>query len=383
MRLQTLLAFATAFTLAVPAFAEEHFATHLGNPATRFAPTIRSAADVRARFADTKLRPDFAAVLQQWGWTGDTADLFDAGLHAELSEIEIPVGTVMPFMSSREHGRAICLRNVHWAGKEPVAAFAFNFNSKGRRYRCIVPRPCSNFYIEELGPEPKPGLAIDCAMPERVLAGRKFQACLTVRNTGDAAEPAAFVNFPLPADAELTALTSGGIITNNSILWRLPELAPAADKQLCAEFQTRRPAKLDFTATASSDRVALVATACQTVVAGISAILLEKSDDPDPVAVGDTTTYTVKVTNQGNGYDTNVRVVVNIAPELAPVSVSEGSIDGQTVMLPVVTVLAPKQAVSWTIVAKGVSTGDGHTQFVLVSDTLKSPVNAEESTTVY
>ena len=124
-------------------------------------------------------------------------------------------------------------------------------------------------------------------------------------------------------------------------------------------------------------------SSCETVVAGIPAILLEKSDGPDPVAIGDTTTYTVKVTNQGTADDSDVQVTVTIAPELAPVSSAEGKIDGQVVTLPVIPKLAAKAAVTYKIVAKGVSAGDGHTKFTLTSDVLASPLNAEESTTVY
>jgi uncharacterized repeat protein (TIGR01451 family) len=140
---------------------------------------------------------------------------------------------------------------------------------------------------------------------------------------------------------------------------------------------------LNFNPVASSATVPPVASDCETKVIGIAAILLEKADDPDPVAIGTTTTYTVKVTNQGTADDSNVQVVVNIAPELVPVSSSEGVIEGNTVTLPVVPKLAAKQAVTYKIIAKGVSAGDGHTKFNLSSDVLKSPIFAEESTTVY
>ena len=53
------------------------------------------------------------------------------------------------------------------------------------------------------------------------------------------------------------------------------------------------------------------------------------------------------------------------------------------ITLPIVPVLMPKHSVSFKIVAKGVTPGDGRTQFSLTSDMLKTPVNAEESTTVY
>ena len=116
----------------------------------------------------------------------------------------------------------------------------------------------------------------------------------------------------------------------------------------------------------------------------MAAILLEKADDPDPVGIGETTTYTVKITNQGSADDNNVKMVVTIAPELTPVSATgNGAISGQTVTFPAVPKLAPKEAVTYKIVAKGAKAGDGRTRFELNSDMLTSPVIAEESTHVY
>ena len=377
------LAAALLFTCAASAQAEHHRATRLGNPATRFAPTMYAPEDLRARFRDPKLHDDFAEVLHQWGWPGNLGDFFAAGLTNAIFEKQIPVGDTMPFMSSRENGKPICLRNVTWAGQEPISAYAFNFTSKGQRYRCVIPKPCSNFFVEDLGPEPKSGLAIDCSVPETIFARQTLEVCLTIHNTGNIPEPQAIATLELPANTILTATTDGGILTNNSVQWVVPNLPANATKQFCTMVKTVQPGKLVFKSSVRSGSVAPVQSACETVVAGVPAILLEKSDDPDPVLVDGTTTYTVKITNQGTADDLNVQVVVTIAPELAPVSSTEGTIDGQTVTLPVVPKLAAKQAVTYKIVAKGVTIGDGHTLFTLTSDFLKSPLKAQESTTVY
>ena len=173
------------------------------------------------------------------------------------------------------------------------------------------------------------------------------------------------------------------MVASNSVTWTISNLSAGAVKQVCAVLKSSQPGTLNFNPAVSSTAAGSAQSACATEVAGIPAILLEKSDDPDPVSVSNTTTYIVKVTNQGTADDSNVQVVVGIAPQLVPVSASEGTIDGQTVTLPVVTRLAPKQAVTWRVVARGVSPGDGHTKFTLTSDELKSPLTAEESTTVY
>ena len=43
--------------------AQQHRATRLGHPATRFAPPLVTPEDLRARFRDEKLKPDIAEIL--------------------------------------------------------------------------------------------------------------------------------------------------------------------------------------------------------------------------------------------------------------------------------------------------------------------------------
>jgi uncharacterized repeat protein (TIGR01451 family) len=226
-------------------------------------------------------------------------------------------------------------------------------------------------------------LALSCKAPEQQYIGRAFNVLFTVSNSGDVPAAGAQVVVPVPAGLTVNSATAGGHVSGNNLVWDLDSLKVKAPQDLSATFVSANAGTFDFNATAKGTCVAPVSTSCSTKVVGIAAILLEKADNPDPVAVGETTTYTVKVTNQGSADDSNVRMVVTIAPELVPISASEGTIDGQTVTMPTVPRLAPKAAVTYTIVAKGVKAGDGHTKFTLSSDVLKSPIAAEESTTVY
>ncbi|MCU0783714.1 MAG: hypothetical protein MUF81_06630 [Verrucomicrobia bacterium] len=230
--------------------AESHRATHLGNPATRFAPPLTTPDDLRALFRNEKLKPDFAAVLDQWGWQGNLNDLFAAAATAEIADIKIPIGTTMPFMSSRENGKPICLRNVLWAGKEPAPAYAFNFTSKGQRYRCVTPKACSNFFLEDLGPEPKPALTLKCDAPEKAAAGRPVNVCLTVANTGNALEALTTLTLHIPEGAELVSRTDQGVQSGSTLTWEIPDLSPNKGKQVCAVFKLAEPGALSFTSTA-------------------------------------------------------------------------------------------------------------------------------------
>jgi uncharacterized repeat protein (TIGR01451 family) len=228
----------------------------------------------------------------------------------------------------------------------------------------------------------QPVLAISCKATEQQFMGRKFEVSYTVSNTGDAAAAGTVLEVSVPAGLEVVSAGSG-TVANGKITYNLGSVDASAPQNVSATFTSATGGTFEFAGTAKGTCASAVSTSCSTKVVGLAAILLEKADDPDPVAVGDSTTYTVKVTNQGSAEDHNVQVIVTIADELTPVSSSEGTISGNTVTLPVVPSLAPKQAVSYKIVAKGVKVGDGHTSFKLTSDILKSAISAQESTHVY
>lgn len=96
--------------------------------------------------------------------------------------MKLPTGTRMPFMSSRNRGKPVALIDVLWAGKNPVDAYEFEFSSRGRRYRCVTPKICANFYVVDLGPEAIVRLAKSA--PAQASVCEPFEVVVVVRNTG-------------------------------------------------------------------------------------------------------------------------------------------------------------------------------------------------------
>jgi uncharacterized repeat protein (TIGR01451 family) len=366
---------------------ESHRATRLGNPATRFAPPRSTPEDLRALFRDEKLRPDFAAILKQWGWQGNIDDMFAAAATAEISDIKIPIGTTMPFMSSRENGKAICLRNVLWAGNEPAPAFAFNFTSKGQRYRCVTPKACSNFFLEGLGPELKPVLTLKCDAPEKAPAGRPANVCLTVVNTGNAPEPLTRLTLHIPEGAEVVSRTDRGVQAERTLTWEIPNLAPNHGKQVCASVKLADPGNLSFTATVSG-RVAAPASAsaCQTEFIGIPAILLEVVDLEDPIEVGKEVTYDIKVTNQGTAIGTNIRLACALPASQEFISgsgVTSVRVEDRTVTIDALPTLDARAVAAWRVVVKASLADDARFKVELHSDQFERPIKEDESTQQY
>jgi len=369
-----------------PIRAESHRATHLGYPATRFAAPLATPDDLRARFGDSNLQSDIAIVLEQWGWQGNTNDLFTAAATAEIEDTRIPVGAIMPFMSSRKSGRPICLRNVTWAGKEPAPAYAFNFTSNGRRHRCVTPKACSNFYLEDLGPEPKPVLAMDCAAPAEIPVGRPLGVCLTIQNTGNASEAKIEVNLAIPQGVILAHTTEGGALVNGTLTWEISNLAPNSARQVCATLGMREPGSLPFNATAKGSSGQWMSSACATKIIGVPAILFEVVDLEDPIEVGQEVTYDIKVTNQGSATGTNIRVAATLADSQEFVSGSGASAvqaDGKHLLMENLAVLAAKAEASWRVVVKATRAADARFKVELTSDQFPVPITEFESTEQY
>jgi uncharacterized repeat protein (TIGR01451 family) len=369
-----------------PVQAQQHRATRLGNPATRFAPPLYTPDDLRSRFRDPKLRPDFASVLAQWGWAGNLEDLFRAAETAEVVEWPIPVGERMPFMSSREGGRAICLKDVLWAGKEPAPAYAFNFMSAGRRYRCVTPKACSNFFLYDLGPEPKPALALVCNAPAREFTGRPFKVCFTVRNAGDSSEPKATITLPIPAGATFNSATEGGTATADRVTWEVSDLAPNSSRQVCVTLTTSTPGRVAFKPTANGAMAGPAHCECQTQIIGVHALGVEVVDLTDPIEVGKVVTYVISITNQGDQVGTGIRVVCTV-PESQEFVFGNGTTpvqaQGRAITMHVVPSLEGKATATWRVLTKALRPDDARFRVEYSSDQFEKPILEEEATRLY
>ena len=177
--------------LAVTAEAQQHKATRLGNPATRFAKPLKKADDLRVLLRAEKMKADVAAVLAEEAWKGNVEDLDRAAATAEISEIQVPTGTRLPFMAARKNKKPHAMRDVLWAGKKPIDAFAFEFSSNCVRYRLVTPKACSNFWVEELGkdttdpkcaPPPPPPPVVSVSGASETCVTQPVEYAINVKN---------------------------------------------------------------------------------------------------------------------------------------------------------------------------------------------------------
>jgi uncharacterized repeat protein (TIGR01451 family) len=291
----------------------------------------------------------------------------------------------MPFMSSRKDGKPLALIDVLWDGDEPISAYAFEFSSNARRYRCITPKPCSNFYVIDLGPAMSE-LGIECSLPGQVLAGRRFEVCFTVTNKGTAVEPSAILLLHVPAQVTRIGGVNRTPNAEGCFSWTVTGLPPQTAREVCATFVSSEPALLAFTATVQGSGGSLAKSRCETQAAGIPAILLETADLDDPVEVGKEVVYEIKVTNQGSAPGTNLKVVCALPDSEEFVSgtgPTPAEAKDRSVTMGVLPVLAPKAQAVWRVNVKALKPDDARFKVFVSSDQFPQPIQKDESTHLY
>jgi len=229
----------------------------------------------------------------------------------------------------------------------------------------------------------QPGLNVTKDGTKSQFLGRMANYNIVVSNTGDTELQNVVVTDTAPAETRIIG-ADGATISGNTATWKLATLAKGDKQTLNLTLTSTTPGEhCNAVSVTSADGITSTAQAC-TTWKGVSAILLETRDDPDPVGVGETVTYTIRVTNQGTADDNNIKVVATFGKEVDPVSVNDGVIgDKKIVTFTPIAKLAPKEAATFTITAKGAKPGDHRLKVSLTSDFLTEPVTHEESTTVY
>jgi uncharacterized repeat protein (TIGR01451 family) len=231
-----------------------------------------------------------------------------------------------------------------------------------------------------------PALALGCAAPTEVFAGRPAAVCLTVTNTGDAPEPKVTVTLPIPAGAAVANTTEGGVQAGGRVTWAIANLAPQASGKLCASFTLPQPGSLPFRAEALGTCAAAVQTQCATRVAGIPAILVELVDAEDPIEVGQLVKYNIRVTNQGSAVGTNLKVLCTLDEGqefLEGSGASPVKAQGRAVTMEPMAAFDPKAVASWQVVVKTTAARDARFKAEVTSDQFPRPVEEFESTEQY
>ncbi len=233
--------------------------------------------------------------------------------------------------------------------------------------------------------------ALDVAMegPKRRFLDREAIYQFSVKNPGTAAAKQIELVAYLPAGLKFVNANNAGSYDNatRSVRWRLEEL-PANEEgsvQLVTLPVEAGPQEIKLRGTAQKGLK--VEKEQPITVEGIAAVLFHVNTSTNPIQVGSTTTYEVHVANTGSKASNNVRLAVELPPQLEPAGAggpTRATADGSgRVIFDGLTRLAAKAETTYRIRVKALKAGDLRTRFQLQTDEMQSPITKEEATEVF
>lgn len=233
-----------------------------------------------------------------------------------------------------------------------------------------------------------PQLDVVVEGPKRRYLERQATYQVSVTNPGTASAKRVELIASLPPGLKFVSANNAGYYeeATRTVRWRLEELP--ANETGTVELVTlpveagQHALKLRGTA----HKGLTVEKEQPVLVEGIAAILFQVADTADPIEVGGETTYEVHVVNQGSKAAANVRLAMDLPPQLKPLAAegpTRNTLDGSRVVFDGLAKLAPKGETTYRVRVKALKAGDLRTRFQLLTDDMQSPVTKEESTRVY
>lgn len=232
----------------------------------------------------------------------------------------------------------------------------------------------------------QPVLAITKTGTAKAFAGQVVTYDITVTNKGDAVAKNTVVSDAIPAGTQFARATEGGTNAAGKVTWNVGDLQPGASKKVSATFTVGAIGQVQNTASATAVCAEAVSATAASAVAGIPAILLEVVDSPDPVLVGDQTTYSIRVTNQGSAPGTNITVNAEVEAAgqiVASGGDAQGKVAGNKATFGPIASLAPKASMTFTVTVKAVKEADSRFSVQMTSDQIDRPVSETEATNFY
>lgn len=232
----------------------------------------------------------------------------------------------------------------------------------------------------------KPELTITKTGPDRTYAGKTVTYEVMVKNVGDGEARETRVTDMLPAGTSYVSSSPAGTVSGGNVSWNVGTLAVGDERAFKVTVRANVISKITNNVMAVAYCADEVRAMHTTDVRGIPGILMEVVDVEDPIAVGSSVVYVIRVTNQGSAPDTNIKIVCEMEDSAAFVSASgatTGNHAGGTVTFDALGSLAPGASAEWRVTVKAVAEADSRFKVSRMTDNTTRPVEETESTNFY
>ncbi|MFW5653204.1 MAG: hypothetical protein ACOC0P_04090 [Planctomycetota bacterium] len=232
-----------------------------------------------------------------------------------------------------------------------------------------------------------PSIELKVDAPRQTFDNRTLTYELSVTNTSDDPAVETIVRMPLPDQARRVSISSQDLGPEaEQGIFRIGRLDAGETRSFDVQFEASEIGDIALTATADAYCAEAAEKQLMTEVVGVPAIRLETVDLVDPVPQGDTTTYVVRVKNQGTAEDLNIQMQAQLPEQLEYVS-GQGdtnvSFDQGTINFAPIDQLDPGEVAEWQITARAVDTGKVRFKLQLTSDANPRQVVEQEPTNLY
>ncbi|MEX1024867.1 MAG: hypothetical protein WD226_07280 [Planctomycetota bacterium] len=233
--------------------------------------------------------------------------------------------------------------------------------------------------------EPQLELRLDGPSEETI--GRSLRYRATLRNTGDVPAQETVLAFELPEQARDLSISGGsGLQRASESMFQIGTLEPGDSRSLEVQFDLAAPGDITVRAMSEAYCVERMTETVQTTASGIPAILLEVVDERDPVPVGETTVYNIRVKNQGSapGLSVDVRAQLPEGFELVQAEgETQASSEGNMITFATIERIEPGDVVGWNVEVRATAEGQVTFRVEMQSEAQGQEVYELEPTTVF
>ena len=222
--------------------------------------------------------------------------------------------------------------------------------------------------------------------PSKFFLGTPGKVEYTVKNVGQTTATDVHLTQPIPAGVEIVRSSVEAVQADGQATWALGDLTQGETKIITVHMMPSAAGQLNLSASAKASKGAAATTETSVSMEGLAALHFSLEDLQDPVPVGESLTYHVKVHNQGTAPAEAISVTVTLDDGMELVRAAgptNGKADGRKITFQALDSLDPDATATWRLVIKSRKVGDLRLSAALTSKRLTRPVEDNESTQFY
>ncbi|MEZ6004643.1 MAG: hypothetical protein R3F33_10715 [Planctomycetota bacterium] len=222
--------------------------------------------------------------------------------------------------------------------------------------------------------------------PSKFFLGSPGKIEYTVKNVGQTVAKDVKVSQPMPKGMEMVRSSIPAEMADGVATWNLGDLAAGESKSMTVHLMPSETGSMELLAMAKASKGAQVQASLTAALEGLAALHFAVEDLQDPVPVGESVTYNVKVHNQGTAAGNHIAVEITLDEGMQLVRAAgptNGRAEGNKIVFSALDTLEPDATATWRLVIQSSQAGDRRLKASLTSDRLQRPVVVTESTQYY